>query len=68
LTGEPEEHHTELLGFFMDVNHQALDLELLLLSFILGRPNCPLDVTIWIVLVGLKVIAINVCVTVAVCN
>jgi hypothetical protein len=53
---------------FTDFNQQALDLALSLISFILGCPNCPLDVTIGIVLVGLKFIAINVCVIVPVCN
>jgi hypothetical protein len=65
LLENPKGTDTALLDFFTDVNHQALDLEL---SLIVERPNCPLEVTIGIVLVGLKLIAINVCVIVAVCK
>jgi hypothetical protein len=52
----------------MYVNHQALHLGLSLISLILGRLNCPLDVRIGVLLVDLKFIAINVCVIIAVCN
>jgi hypothetical protein len=57
-----------LFDFFTNVNHQTLDLALLLILFIFERPNCPLDMTIEIVLISLKLIAINICVIVAVCN
>jgi hypothetical protein len=56
LLENPKGINTALVDFFTDVNHQALDLELSLISFILERPNCPLDVTIGIVLVSLKLI------------
>jgi hypothetical protein len=64
----PKSINTALFDFVADVNHQALDLELSLIFVSLGDPNCPLDVTIGIVFVGLKLIAINVCGIVAVCN
>jgi hypothetical protein len=57
-----------LLDFFTDINHQSLDLGLSLISFIVRYPNCPLDMTIGIVFVGLKLIVINAYVIVAVCN
>jgi hypothetical protein len=68
LLENPKGTNTPLLDSFTDVNHLALNLELSLISFILERLNCPLDVTIAIVLVSLKFITINVCVIVAVCN
>lgn len=58
--GKLEGHRHDTARFFTDVNHQVLDLGLLLILFIVRRPNCLLDMIIGIVLVGLKLIVINV--------
>jgi hypothetical protein len=64
----PKGIDTALFDSFTDVNHQPLDRELSLISLIVERSNCPLDVTIGIMVVGLKLIVINICVIVAVYN